>query len=263
VDDAAIRKAVLEVIASIAPGTERQAIRPDRPLRRQVELDSMDWLNVLAGLGERFSVTIPERDAAGLDTLDAIAGWLASRTATPRESAADAPEPLKATRHMVDGVAVTVRPVAVSDLPLEADFVRHLSLESRYERFMVTVSELPEKKLHYLTDVDQVSHVALAATRERDGAESIIGVVRYIVDPGGASCEFAIAIDDSWHGSGLAGILMQSLIEVARRRGLRTMQGYVLAANAPMLRFARQLGFEATHDPDSRDTVRVVRALQP
>ena len=47
----------------------------------------------------------------------------------------------------------------------------------------------------------------------------------------------------------------------ARRRGLRTMTGFVLAANTTMLHFARQLGFTARHDPDERDTIRVERTL--
>jgi acetyltransferase len=264
VDATAIRNGVLEVIAAVAPGTDTRAIRSDRPLRRQVDLDSMDWLNLLAGLGERFAVSIPDRDAARLDTLDAITAWLAehrSRPAPEGPPATAAVAPLPVVRHSIDGAAVTVRPIAASDLPLEADFVRHLSMESRYERFMVTVGELPAAKLKYLTDVDQVRHVALVATVERDGQEAIVGVARYIVDPGGSGCEFAIAIDDGWHGSGLAGILMQSLIGVARSRGLRTMEGFVLAANAPMLHFARQLGFEARRSTDDRDTVLVVRAL--
>jgi len=88
-----------------------------------------------------------------------------------------------------------------------------------------------------------------------------VGVVRYIVDPAGTGCEFAIAVDDAWHGSGLAGILMHDLIDIARARGLATMEGIVLATNAAMLRFTRQLGFRQQRDPEDPDTVHVVRRL--
>jgi L-amino acid N-acyltransferase YncA len=55
---------------------------------------------------------------------------------------------------------------------------------------------------------------------------------------------------------------MQALIDVARSRGLRTMEGLVAAApTRPMLHFARQLGFELRGDPDDHDTVRVLRSL--
>jgi acetyltransferase len=154
-----------------------------------------------------------------------------------------------------------VRPLRAADMALEADFVQHLSMESRYKRFMVTVRELPESKLKYLTDVDQVRHVAFAATVERDGREALVGVARYVVDASGRGCEFAIAVDDAWQGTGLAGILMQALIDVARARGLATMEGSVLATNTRMLKFMPQLGFAVQHNPQDSGTVRVVRAL--
>jgi len=257
-----VRAAVIGVLKSIAPETDVQRIRPDQPLRQQIDLDSMDWLNVIAGLHERLSIDVPERDYGRLTTLDAIVDYLASRPAA--RAGAPAPQPsteLPVTRHWINGMAVTTRPIRAEDLPLEVDFVRHLSTDTRYQRFMVTVAELPQTKLRYLTDVDQVRHVALVATTERDGREAIVGVVRYIVEPAGTSCEFAVALDDAWHGTGLAGILMNELIGVARARGLRTMEGIVLTTNTTMLHFAHQLGFRSQRDPEERDTMRVVLAL--
>ena len=263
-DTAAIRKAVLDTIASIAPETDLRRIRPDEPLRRQVDLDSMDWLNVIAGLQQRLSIAIPDTDAGRLSTLDSIVACLASRqaqpAATPQPARVAAGE-LRSTQHMVGGTAVTVRPIRPDDLSLEADFVRRMSTESRYKRFLVTVSELSDRKLHYFTEVDQLGHVALAAAVEREGKPAIVGVARYIVVPAGDSCEFAIAVDDAWQGSGLAGILMHALIDVARARGLPRMEGTVLTTNMRMLKFMRQLGFSQQRDPEDRDTVRVLRHL--
>jgi acetyltransferase len=265
VDPAQIRTALLETIASIAPEADLRQIRPDQPLRRQVDLDSMDWLNVLAGLQQRLSIAIPDADADRLTTIDAIVAYAQSRL---RERPAQPPAAkgppacdLPHARHIVDGTAVIVRPIRPDDLQLEADFVRHLSKETRYKRFLVTVGELPEAKLHYFTEVDQVRHVALAATIERDGRPVIVGVARYIVGPATDRCEFAIAVDDAWQGSGLAGILMHALIGVACSRGLAAMEGTVLATNTRMLKFTRQLGFEQQRDPEDRETVRVVRRL--
>lgn len=262
-DTTGIRQAVLQAIASIAPEADWQRIRADQPLRRQVDLDSMDWLNVIAGIEQRLSVAIADADAGRLATLDAIVEYLQHRQAEPRPSPARAAADgeLREARHLVDGTVVTVRPIRPADLPLEADFVRHLSAETRYKRFLVTVSELSDRKLHYFTEVDQVRHVALAAVAERDGREAIVGVARYIVDAAGTGCEFAIAVDDAWQGSGMAGILMHALIEVARARGLATMEGTVLATNTRMLKFTRQLGFRQQRDSEDRETVRVVRAL--
>jgi acyl carrier protein/GNAT superfamily N-acetyltransferase len=265
VDISDIRRAIEATIESVAPGTDPPRLRPDVPLREQIDLDSLDWLNVIAGLQDRLSVEIPEADYERLSTLDAIVGYVATAQARcpsgPSPGAAAGPGPLPRTVHRVDGEPVALRPMQPDDLPLEADFVRHLSADTRYERFMVTLRELSPAKLKYLTDVDQVRHVALVATVQRSGQEVLVGVARYIVDPAGDGCEFAIAVDDAWQGRAVAGILMHALMGVARSRGLATMTGFVLAANTRMLRFARRLGFALRHDPGDRDTVRVVRPL--
>ncbi|AOI61604.1 MULTISPECIES: acyl carrier protein [Burkholderia cepacia complex] len=69
---------VLETLASIAPEIDPSTLRTDRPLRSQVDLDSMDWLNFLTGLHARLKVDIPERDYGRLVTLDDIVSYLAT-----------------------------------------------------------------------------------------------------------------------------------------------------------------------------------------
>jgi acetyltransferase len=51
---------------------------------------------------------------------------------------------------------------------------------------------------------------------------------------------------------------MTALIDSARKRGLRTMEGFVLAVNEPMLRLARRIGFSVAPDPDDR-AIRICR----
>lgn len=268
-----LRAIVLAAIGTIAPEADLRQLAPQRPLREQIDLDSMDWLNLGAELQHRLSIEIPPADQQRLDTLDAIIGYLAARKAGPPAPApsagitgrlagpAAAAAAPASTRHWVAGTPVTVRPMQPEDRAAEAEFVQHLSPEARYLRFMVTMSGLSDDKLDYLTRVDQDRHVALVAAAEQGDAPALLGVARYIVDDTGTGCEFAIAIDDAWHGTGLAGILMQALVDHARRRGLATMEGLVLRTNTTMLRFARQLGFEQHRDPQDRDTVKVRRAL--
>jgi acetyltransferase len=260
-----VRKAVLDVIASIAPDVDAGRIQADRPLREQVELDSMDWINVLAQLQERLQVDIAEEDEGTLTTLESIASYLAARRATqplePATAHADAWLALPHAFELPDGTRVTVRPIRADDAPLEAQFVRHLSAESRYLRFMATMRELPEAMLKSLTEVDAVHHVALAATMRRGEQEVLLGVARYVVDAAGTGCEFAVAVDDALQGSGLAGHLMQTLLGVARGRGLTRMEGIVLASNRKMLKFMRQLGFSLRRDPQDSHNVLAARAL--
>jgi acyl carrier protein len=70
---------VIETIQGIAPEVEADALIAGKSLRSQVDLDSMDWLNVIIGLHERFKVEIPESDYAQLTSLDAIVSYLAAR----------------------------------------------------------------------------------------------------------------------------------------------------------------------------------------
>jgi acetyltransferase len=86
--------------------------------------------------------------------------------------------------------------------------------------------------------------------REEGGAEREIAVARYITLPDGESCEYAIVIADAWQGRGLGRLMMSALVDTARSRGLKTMIGWVLAVNAPMLRLCGELGFASTPDED-------------
>lgn len=74
-----IRTGVIAAIQAIAPEVEADELVSGQSLRTQVDLDSMDWLNVLVSLHQRFGVDIPESDYARLDTLDAIVAYLAKK----------------------------------------------------------------------------------------------------------------------------------------------------------------------------------------
>lgn len=67
---AEVRAGVLAELKRIAPELEEADLAPAKPLREQVDLDSMDWLNFIVALHERFRVDIPESDYARLGTLD-------------------------------------------------------------------------------------------------------------------------------------------------------------------------------------------------
>ena len=74
-----VRKGVLAELLRIAPELEEGKVVPGKPLREQVDLDSMDWLNFLVALHERFKVEIPEADYQKLATLDQVVAYLAAR----------------------------------------------------------------------------------------------------------------------------------------------------------------------------------------
>ena len=79
VDRQALQDKVLGMLRAIAPELQADALAPSRPLRSQVDLDSMDWLNFLLRLHEHFKVDIPESDYAKLVTLDNVLDYLQTR----------------------------------------------------------------------------------------------------------------------------------------------------------------------------------------
>jgi acyl carrier protein len=79
---AEIRSIALATLKSIAPEIDETDLRSDRPLRNQVDLDSMDWLNFLLGLHQKLKVEIPEADYAKLVTLDDVVTYLAAKLPT-------------------------------------------------------------------------------------------------------------------------------------------------------------------------------------
>jgi acetyltransferase len=174
---------------------------------------------------------------------------------------ADYPQKLVHPHRLFDGTEVVIRPIRPEDADLEQAFVRGLSDDSRYNRFMGQFRELAPRKLQYLTTIDYDQHMALIATVQHESHEVEIGVARYVVTPGSDNCEFAIAVDDAWQGTGVAGILMLELIEAARNKGLKAMVGFVLASNHKMLKFCRQLGFEFHREVGEGDTINVVKKL--
>ncbi len=168
---------------------------------------------------------------------------------------AEYPQHLVRQRVLFDGTPVAIRPIRTEDSGMEQAFVRHLSEDSRYFRFMASMRELSPKKLKFFTEIDYDRHMAFVATILREGNEVEIGVARYVATENPHSCEFAVTVDDAWQGSGVAGLLMISLEDAARERGFKTMEGIVLATNHKMLKFARQLGFKRNSIPGDADTV--------
>lgn len=144
---------------------------------------------------------------------------------------------------LADGTALLIRPVRPEDANIEQDFIGRLSPQTIYFRFMQSLHELTPQMLTRFTQIDYDQEMALAAIVCQEGEEIEIGVARYLTNPDGETCEFAIVIADDWHHKGIATVLMTELIKVARQRGLKQMEGEILTENRGMLSLMRKLGF--------------------
>lgn len=159
---------------------------------------------------------------------------------------------------LADGTEVVIRPIRPEDAVLTQEFVHNLSEASRYARFMNSVQELSESMLVRFTQIDYSREMALLAVTDVQDKEVELGVARFAINPDAESCEFALVVADSMHGKGLGNKLMIALMDAARSKGLKSMEGEVLKDNASMLKLMARLGFniEKSTEDDSIKSVR-------
>ncbi len=160
-----------------------------------------------------------------------------------------------------NGADVTIRPIRPEDAEMTQAFVRGLSAETKYFRFMDAVRELSPAMLVRLTQIDYDREMALLAVTEQDGKEVELGVARYATNPDRTSCEFAVVVDDHWQHQGIGHKLMDVLMNIARAKGIREMDGEVLKSNRNMLKLCTGLGFRTETHPEDDTIKRVVRGL--
>jgi acetyltransferase len=152
--------------------------------------------------------------------------------------------------HLPDGTVLTIRPIRPEDADIEQEFVRNMSPEAKYFRFMQTIDELTPEMLARFTQPDYDREMALIAVITENGKRTQLGVARYTVNPDNQSCEFALAVLDTKRRMGIGSRLMEALMESARTRGIRMIEGEVLADNNKMLSLMRRLGFAIRNSPE-------------
>jgi acyl carrier protein len=74
-----IKDTLLEIIAQIIPDEDLSNLNGDIPIREQVELDSMDFLDIIMELRKRYGIEVPEDDYTQLATLDDSIAYLEPR----------------------------------------------------------------------------------------------------------------------------------------------------------------------------------------
>lgn len=76
---AEIRETILEILADIAPDEDLTTLDPDRPFRDQLDMDSMDFLDIVMELRKRYRVQIPEQDYPALASMTSTVEYLTPR----------------------------------------------------------------------------------------------------------------------------------------------------------------------------------------
>ena len=148
-----------------------------------------------------------------------------------------------------DGRAAHIRAMRPAD---EAEILQafdRLSADARYMRFMRTVREVNLERFRKALASFPAIGLGIAATVPAADGIDVVGTAIFVIGSDPSTCEFAITIAADYGGAGLGRTLLTALIDAAKRRGLNEMEGFVLAANKPMLRLAARVGFSVSPDP--------------
>ncbi|MBA2653763.1 MAG: bifunctional acetate--CoA ligase family protein/GNAT family N-acetyltransferase [Gammaproteobacteria bacterium] len=169
------------------------------------------------------------------------------------------PHHLISSYQLSDDTKIIIRPICPEDAKIAEEFIINLSPQSKHFRFMEQMRELTPSMLVRLTQIDYDREMALVATVEQNRREMNIGIIHYVINPDLKTCEFGLVIADAWQKKGIGSKLMNSLMDIAKVRGITAMIGVVYAENVAMLELAHYLGFSISSSDDS--TLKIVTKL--
>ncbi|MCG2594296.1 GNAT family N-acetyltransferase [Ramlibacter sp. XY19] len=157
-----------------------------------------------------------------------------------------------------DGRVVHLRAMQARDEEELLQAFARMSSEARYMRLMHVVREPDRERLRALLASFPQAGIGIVATVPAADGLDVVGSAMAIYAAGGASCEFATSVSAAYGGAGLGTLLLRVLIDEARQRGCKEMEGYVLSENKAMLALARKLGFSVAYVPGDA-SVRICR----
>jgi GNAT superfamily N-acetyltransferase len=158
------------------------------------------------------------------------------------------------------GESLLFREAVPDDEPAAHAEFHRLSEETRHNRFMAAVNEIPEGILHELRHPDPSRVLFVACFRVDDAGREVeaVGAARLVYDDRGTGGDFGMVLADAWQRRGIGARLLRILIDNARARGLRWLRGHVLATNDAMLGLARRFGFHAVDSAEEGRRVKIV-----
>lgn len=147
-----------------------------------------------------------------------------------------------------DQTPILIRPLNKDDWQrIQSGYIL-LSENSRFSRFFDNLKSLDDQFAHYLSDVDQLNHIAWGAADLSHPEIPGIGIGRYIClknDP--TMAEIAITVVDSYQRRGLGSILFGILYLMARSHGVTTFLCYVHPVNRFLCAFLNELGAKVSY----------------
>lgn len=149
-----------------------------------------------------------------------------------------------------DGNEILVRPIRPDDEPRVREMFYKFSEQTVYLRYHGQLKAMPHNKLQVFCNVDYDTEMALVGIVGDEERAQIVGVGRYMTDPGKSQAEMAFVVADDWQRKGLGSYLFRRLIEIARQEGIRRFTADVLSENSGMLKIFHRSGMNVETSTD-------------
>jgi acyl-CoA synthetase (NDP forming)/GNAT superfamily N-acetyltransferase len=133
---------------------------------------------------------------------------------------------------LADGTTITIRPPGPGDFDAVKQLHEAMSPGNRYLRFFSLSKKAAMQEARRVTRDDGTPHGALLGFL----GDELVGVASYEPAPEPGTVEVAFAVADRMHGCGVATLLLEHLVSLARARGVRVFTASTLPENTAMLR---------------------------
>ena len=124
--------------------------------------------------------------------------------------------------------------------PSDEEGMRHLfyrfSDEAVYSRYFHSVSSMPHAKMQEYVNVDWNQVMAIVGLVGEEGKGRIVAEARYIKIPGSPLAEAVFVVDEKYQKLGIATVMYETLVRLARERGIRGFVADVLFSNIGMMK---------------------------
>jgi acetyltransferase len=158
------------------------------------------------------------------------------------------PKEWERNERLRDGTEVLLRPVRPEDEPLYPPFFGRVTPDDLRLRFFAPVKDFSHAFIARFTQIDYARAMAFVAIDPPTG--DMLGVGRLHIARQGNRAEYAVLVRSDVKGRGLGWVLMQMLIEYARREAIAVVHGEVLTENTAMLKMCAELGFRIAECPE-------------
>jgi GNAT superfamily N-acetyltransferase len=155
---------------------------------------------------------------------------------------------------------LTLRPARSSDGDALQSYVRLLSPQSRYNRFLGAASELPASELARALAANGRDTLTLLLISTAENRETVVGEARVALSCAERAGEFSMSIADGWRRLGVGSALLEEIERQAAADGIEWLFGDTLRTNDGMIALARSRGFQLGPGLEPR-LVRILKRL--